>query len=267
MKLEEGKKYIFATDLDGTFLADFISSIHIDSYEMIEAIKEGGHHFVISTGRSWMWTKMYYDQIGASDATIQFAGAHIHHPEADKDFIEFKAYISENVIKELVDKIDMWSFAHMVQAVGRNSSATWSKGDDLSKIFFNSYEYIISWENDKADFDELVKKIESIIGEGYIYRGWNEHNEKPYQQLIISPQGTSKAEALKEIAKYYGVDREQVIYFGDNANDIEALEWAGYSYVPANAVPKAKEAAREILELNCNQGAVPKKILELLGKR
>lgn len=261
-KLNKDEKYIFATDLDGTFLS-MLDSLHIDSYEMIEKIKENGHHFIITTGRSWWWAKTLYEQLGAVDASIHFSGAIVHHP-GDKNFDEYRTSISQVVIKDLINKLDIWSFADRVSAVGRKYHATWFKGDDLNKLFFNCYEYIIQWPVKEMSADEMIKKVSDAIGDGYIVRVWNLFGDNENFSAIISPQNTDKSIALEKVAKYYDVPRSNVIYFGDNINDIGALEWAGHSYAVANAKDDAKAAADEILEMNCYEGAVPKKIIKLI---
>ena len=95
-------------------------------------------------------------------------------------------------------------------------------------------------------------------------RAWTFDFSPTETQIIISPKGTNKATALEKISKYYNVPRKNIIYFGDNVNDIEALKWAGYSFAPSNAKDIAKEAADEVLPLSNNEGAVSKKIIELL---
>ena len=262
-KLKKGEKYIFATDLDGTFLTDFNSSMHIDSYEAVKKIQETGNIFVIATGRSWWWTETLYNQLGSIDASIHFSGAIVHHPNSSK-FEEFRSSMSQIVIKDMISKLDIWSFANEVQAVGRKHHAYFSKGDDLNKLFFNCYEYIISFNTTKIKENELISKIEDINGVGYMIRVWNFLDGKDKAQIIISPQGTSKSVGLEMISKFYNIPQENVIYFGDNINDIEALEWAGHSYSPSNAKDMAKKSANEIMKLTNDQGAVPKKIIDLL---
>lgn len=265
-KLNKDERYIFATDLDGTFLTELVSSLHIDSFEMARLVKENGHHLVLTTGRSWWWAKMLYEQLGLVDATIHFSGAIVHHPSAN-DFEEFRTSLSQVVLKDYIAKMDIWSFSTRVSAVGRKFHATWSKGDDLNKLFFNPYEYIVEWAVDDMSKEEFIERTEAIIGTGYIIRVWNLFNDETRYCAIISPQGTNKALGLEKVAEYYDIPRENVIYFGDNLNDIEALHWAGHSYAVANAKDVAKEAADEILELSCNQGAVPKKIIELIKEQ
>ncbi len=265
-KLDKKDRYIFATDMDGTFLHHFNTSIHFKGYEAVRKIKEAGHHFVITTGRSWWWTKTLYEQLESVDASVHFSGAFVHHPNS-KEFNEFKNGISQVVIKDLISKINIWDFGILVQAVGRKSHATWTKGDELEEIFFNPYEYIILFDKNQVEPAELEKKISDVVGDGYFMRLW-ENMTQPENEvaLVISPAGTNKSEGLKKIAEYYDVPRENVIYFGDNVNDLDALDWAGHSYAPSNATPQAKEHADEVLELSCDQGAVPRKMIELIDE-
>ncbi len=266
-KLNKNERYIFATDLDGTFLHPFNHSIHINSFEAVEKIKEAGHHFVITTGRSWWWAQTIYEQLGSVDASVHFSGAFVHHPH-DEEFDTFRQGISQVVIKDLVSKLPIWDYSIAVQAVGRKKHATWNKGDDLSKIFFNAYEYIIMVDENLKSSDEVLKEISEIIGDGYELRVWKgmEHY-KDVAGVVISPEGTTKSEGLKRVAEYYDVPKENVIYFGDNVNDLDALIWAGHSYAPSNAIQDAKDAADELLDQSCYEGSVPNKIIELIEEQ
>jgi len=264
-KLKKNEKYIFATDLDGTFLTNFGASLHIDAFDAVKAVKESGNHFVIATGRSYWWTEPLQKQLDSDDASIHFSGAIVHHPSND-NFDEFRSSLSKELMKKLVKELDVWKIANSIQAVGRKYHAYWNNGDDLDKLFFNCYELIISFNKSKITTEEFTKRIENIIGKGYEIRGWNFDWTPNQSQIVISPKQTNKAVALKKIAKYYNIPQENVIYFGDNVNDLEALKWAGHSFAPANAKDIAKEYADEILELTNNEGAVCKKILELLKK-
>lgn len=265
-KLKKNESYIFATDLDGTFLTSFVHSLHIDSYEAIKKIKENGHHFVITTGRSWWWTKTIYEQLKLVDASIHFSGAMIHHPK-DEEFVEFRSSIPLSVLKNLFSKIDIWRFANFTQAVGRKYHATFSKDDDLNKLFFNCYEFIIEFNSKDYSINEFIDEIKKIIGNDYIFRIWNLFGDLSKESIIISPKESSKSEGLKKISKYYNIKRENIIYFGDNVNDLDALIWSEYSYVPSNALEIAKKNANEVLKLSCDEGAVPKKIIELIDEQ
>lgn len=263
-KLEKGKKYIFATDLDGTFMHPMNHSLHNLSYEAVRKIQDAGHEFVIATGRSWWWVESIYKQLECTGASVHFSGAYVHHSQ-DPSFKIYKHSIPQEVIHTLVDKIDLWEFCEFTHSVGRKHHATWSKGDDLHNIFFNPYEYIIIFGKDKKDPEELVKQIHDVVGDEFNIRVWR---GLAYSDsligLMISPANTDKSTGIRMIAEHHGIPQEQVIYFGDNVNDIDALEWAGHSYSPANGTPEAKEAADEVLELTDIQGGVQRKMIELV---
>lgn len=53
----------------------------------------------------------------------------------------------------------------------------------------------------------------------------------------------SKAEGIKALMKHYGLEREDVIAFGDSMNDIEMIQFAGTGVAMGNAIPALKEVA------------------------
>lgn len=265
LKLKKGEKYLFATDLDGTFLGERNTSLHIKSFEAVKRIKEEGHHFVIATGRSWWWVKMIYDQISSIDATIHFSGAQVYHPH-DNSFEEYRSSIKKEIFHKLAKDVDLNKYVEGMTAVGRKHHAYFSKDDDVNQLFFNCYEFIFFLDSRNIDVKKFEKLIRKSIGNNnYIVRVWEYDDHRV--EMIISPKGTSKALGLKKLSEYYNIPKENIIYFGDNVNDIEAIEYAGYSYAPSNAKESIKKMVNEVLDLSCSDGAVSKKILDLLGKK
>ncbi|MBF0847448.1 HAD-IIB family hydrolase, partial [Streptococcus danieliae] len=51
----------------------------------------------------------------------------------------------------------------------------------------------------------------------------------------LTPKGTSKGNAIKKVAQYYGLDIKDTVVFGDNYNDIDMLTVAGRAVCPSNA--------------------------------
>lgn len=68
--------------------------------------------------------------------------------------------------------------------------------------------------------------------------------------------GVSKATGLARLAAHLGLDPTEVIAVGDHLNDLAMLSWAGMGIALANAVPEAKEAARQVLALSNDEDAV-----------
>lgn len=64
--------------------------------------------------------------------------------------------------------------------------------------------------------------------------------------LEIYPQQATKANGLRWLCNYYGINREQIIAFGDNLNDLDMLEWAGLGVAMGNALPEVKAMADKV---------------------
>lgn len=69
-----------------------------------------------------------------------------------------------------------------------------------------------------------------------------------YGYLEIYGSHVSKAAAIATLADEYGF--EQIVAFGDNANDMEMMEMADYSVAPSNALVKVKRIASEVVGCN-----------------
>jgi hypothetical protein len=59
----------------------------------------------------------------------------------------------------------------------------------------------------------------------------------------VTGEGVDKASTLSLVCADLGIDRSEVVAFGDQANDVAMLEWAGRSWAPANAHPAARAGA------------------------
>lgn len=65
---------------------------------------------------------------------------------------------------------------------------------------------------------------------------------------------------------HLGIEQRGTVAFGDGANDVEMLAWAGDSYAMAHAVPLAVAAARHRAPSNAEDG-VAQVIEKLLAMR
>jgi Cof subfamily protein (haloacid dehalogenase superfamily) len=70
----------------------------------------------------------------------------------------------------------------------------------------------------------------------------------------IMAHGVSKASALARICARLGIASSEVVFIGDNYNDLTALAWAGYPMAPANAVTAALDVAARVLPANTDDG-------------
>ncbi len=78
-------------------------------------------------------------------------------------------------------------------------------------------------------------------------------------------QGSSdKKDTLIKHLKKHNINREQVIYFGNDINDREVMQWVGISIAPADAHPAIRKIADLILTSRGGEGVI-REFLDLIG--
>lgn len=80
--------------------------------------------------------------------------------------------------------------------------------------------------------------------------------------LEFMPQGVTKATGLAKLAELLGIGLDQIIGFGDSANDIAMLDAAGLGVGVANVTDDAREHCDVVLDSTCFEGA----LLELVER-
>src|SRR5699024_7414732 len=96
--------------------------------------------------------------------------------------------------------------------------------------------------------DELLARIRSLGLDGFELT----HSGAPFVE-VLAP-GVSKAWGLEQLCTHLGIDRSEVLAFGDAPNDAEMLAWAGRGVALANAEPVALAAADEVAASNLDDG-------------
>ncbi|MEO1769234.1 FMN hydrolase/5-amino-6-(5-phospho-D-ribitylamino)uracil phosphatase [Enterococcus sp. 665A] len=71
---------------------------------------------------------------------------------------------------------------------------------------------------------------------------------------LIIP-GVHKAYGLSKLCKAWAISSSELAAFGDSGNDIEMLEYAGFSFAMENAQPAVKKTAVKVIGTN-NQESV-----------
>ena len=82
--------------------------------------------------------------------------------------------------------------------------------------------------------------------------------------LDVLNHGCSKGHALQRWASHRGIDRNQVMAIGDNYNDIEMLEFAGFPVIMENACPELKQYGWAVTSSNEESG-VAAAVEQMLG--
>ena len=70
--------------------------------------------------------------------------------------------------------------------------------------------------------------------------------------IELMPHGTSKADALRFVARKTGIDMGQIMAIGDNYNDMEMIKSVGYGVAMGNGVDVLKQAAA-VVTVSCDE--------------
>ena len=80
----------------------------------------------------------------------------------------------------------------------------------------------------------------------------------------VMAEGVTKATGLARLCAHLGIDRADVVAFGDALNDVEMLRWAGHGVAMARAEAVVQDAADETAASNDDDG-VAQVIERMLG--
>ena len=249
-------KKLVAIDLDGTTLNNQ-SQLTQKTEEAIRKVIEQGHIVSIATGRPFRTSQQFYQQLNLDTPIVNFNGAWCHHPRdynwengyhkrLDRDvalsFLPLKRY---NIVK----LISAESRAHVY--VDRTDEETYTMGSPLQNthtIPFNeetldeSPTSVNVFTADEHFIPFMQDKIIDLYGDSVEVRTWG----GPTPTLEIVAAGIQKAMGVEQIAKHYNISQENIIAFGDEANDYEMIQYAGLGVVMLNGIDGLKEVSDDI---------------------
>ena len=265
MKKFEG--LLFATDLDGTLLADDMT-ISREKLEAIEYFKSEGGLFTFVTGRIPAGAGHVAEIVkpNAPVACIQGGGLFDYRTntllwavEMSHEVFDLVDYITElyptaGVELNVADKIyfckkNKYTEKHRLD----------ERFDDLTCVMREVPEpfskvLII----DEADRIPAIAKAlhEHPLAEKFDFvqsLDW-------YYEILV--KDTNKGKGLLKLCDMLGVDIKNTIAVGDNDNDETLLTTAYRSYAVANATPLAKKSAK-FMTVSNNESAIAKVIYSL----
>ncbi len=241
------KKGIVFMDLDGTILDNKLNLIPESTLLSIRLLKCSGYITVLSTGRDMdTHYSVRYKAMIEPDAII--------HHNGNKITVGNELIYEHFMDEELVRKI--YTFC-------KDRGYCIGTSIDKEDFFLNpevkykadkSYKKVV--ERNFVPFEEIFKRHLRITALSYAGDIANEKPiiEKAFPMIKLFPFskglgadlveiGSSKAEGMKRICEYYGIDVKNTYAFGDSHNDIPLLKAAYIGVAMGNADEEAKQAA------------------------
>lgn len=246
-------QHLIALDLDGTTLNQD-SKLSPTTITTLRQVAAAGHLVIIVTGRPWLITRHLYDQLGLKMPVINFNGALTHLP--------YQSWAHESAIKvsrELtLDMLEQRRALDLQILIAEDKQHVWADHPStaLPEFLPTSLrpEQILTPANLTGDpialtiqytpekKQALLDRVNQRYGDFVEPRVWG----GGYSILELIHRDTHKAAALSELAHYYQLDASKVLAFGDEANDLEMLAWAGRGVAMQNAIPEVKLIADDV---------------------
>ena len=238
-------KKLIAFDFDKTLYDHQTLSIPESAERALRALREREHIIVLATGRdmSTHYSRPYLDLVNAA-ARVEQNGAKV----VVGDKVLFEHYIDRGLLKRMMDYAERTGIGFGVTIENedyylnpeRIREAEMKRWGQCGRQFKDA-RALLARDIRTVNFigtEEEAKAMEQAFPELQL-RMFSVN----YGADIIE-KGISKAEGLKKLCAYYGLEMSDVYAFGDSYNDSEMLEEAGVGIAMGNA----KEALKEIAD-------------------
>jgi Cof subfamily protein (haloacid dehalogenase superfamily) len=245
-------KYLIALDLDGTLLKDN-KKICTRTRLFLHKLQNKGHIIVLASGRPTRALIRYYKELGLHSPIVCYNGAHVYDP-VDKSFPEIALKFPKETIIDFYLKIKNIAIKNIMC---ENETDIWLDKEDqyLSAFFWHNNMNMHYGELDKTlkeDPMTLIVQLKEEKNQKDILEAIRNHPElsarfwgkTPYGEICL--KGSSKGLGIKNIADFYNINKDHIIVFGDEDNDIELFAEAGISVAMKNADKRIKEKATMI---------------------
>ena len=258
-------------DLDGTLFGKN-KRISDKTKEIISYVHNKGIEIVVTTGRLYSNAAQIAKIIGVSSPIIAANGAVIRDEVYNKEIYKSSfSYDQCNRVLGLIKKHKLKAHFYTIdRVIGNSPIAT------LAALYYR-------YRNNRSDYKI---NVDSCINSLTLRRRFKEHEDnivkcvvysnnprriegfkketKQIKELTIFGAGkysvevntndVSKGNAIKILADYLNISREEIICIGDNENDISMIEYAGLGVAMGNAISELKEIADYVTDTNVNDG-------------
>ncbi|KJS54319.1 hydrolase [Streptomyces rubellomurinus subsp. indigoferus] len=250
---------LVATDLDGTLLTSAETVSERTRAALATATGAGALHIVV-TGRSAVWARPVFDEIGYTGIAVCGQGAQVYDAGAHKLLTSLT--LDRRLAALAIEKIEAETGPLAVAAnqdgldgqVLAGPGYELLIGSDLPVVRVERGELLASpvsklyIQHPGLTDDALAEAARSAAGGlvGAVMAGAG--------VVELLPLGLSKATGLAVAARRLGVRAADTIAFGDMPNDVPMFGWAAHGVAMANAHEELLAVADEVTAGNDEDG-------------
>lgn len=261
---------MIAVDMDGTFLNSQKEYDRTHFQQLYRMLKTRDIKFVVASGNQYYQLKSFFPDIAEEISFVAENGAYVL--SEGKEI--FYGSIDHETVLDVLAVLDQFKEGHTILC-GKNSAYVadsepesfiarsrkyyhrLKKVPDLTQVTDDVlFKFALSFPLEQAE--DALAKLKIVLGDKMVPVS-SGHGDI---DLIIN--GLHKANGLMRLQDLWNIQAEEIAAFGDSGNDFEMIKHVGYGFAMANAQPKIKDVAREII-LSNDENGVLRKIESLLS--
>jgi len=255
------EKHLILIDLDGTLLN---RKQQVSEYNkiIIKELQNHGHEIIISTGRAYYRSHMFYEDLNLRSLMVNRNASIIHSP-SDQKFNHINEWIDAKTVEAFLNsEIKQYIVSMYIEHLDEVYIIKGEKG------FYEEYPMcqLINYDNHQLSNctnlislsveNQDIEKAKEIINR-YKMIKYEQYSMRDEKTLFnIYPIQSDKANAIEHLSNYYQVPHHRIMSIGDGGNDILMTKTSGIGVAMKNAIDEVKENAKLITEFTNDESGV-----------
>lgn len=261
---KEKEKYLIALDLDGTLLKDDKTLCFLTNMYLRKLMAIDKYYVTFATGRNYKDAKQYADLLKINTPLILNNGAVIFNRTTHD--MEYNG-MDENLLKECIKDIEPFVLGYTIETFNKlyytnekyfgylfenTKDILLIKGDTPSIITLlnESPVNLVARFKPMYDHDAFVEVVEKYNHS----LGFHLRYDAPYFEIY--PRTVSKYNSIINVAKKLQIDECNILFFGDQENDLECIKNLPNAYLMKNGSPELKEYAKKVTKFTNNHNGI-----------
>lgn len=261
---------LICLDLDGTLL-NSKHRISEMSMKVLRQAERKGIKIAIVTGRA-AYDAKYYAKMISNNAYFIGANGAIVGNVADNTIISEKTFSMKNlnILMKIVELQGLKPVLMTINKIYINGVIDYLIHLYHLMLLKNKQKDHFAFIPNKKQLKKILKEKDRKIHKA-IFFIFNKNRRKKNEQIFrnskeleiavtskvcfeVTEKGINKSYGIRKLIEHLGIDKSEVIAFGDSENDLKMLKYVGFGVAMGNATKHIKSIADYITETNDNEG-------------
>lgn len=262
---------LIAIDIDGTLL-DSRGRVPEDNLAAIREAAGRGVHVAVVTGRSYPFALQALGELPDPLTLVVYNGAVARVREGATLAVR---HLAADVARRVLTATRSWRPSTLVQfdreGAGQTMVDRMSWDTPNRRGYYARVQHLVRAVADlehaldddppvqvafNGPVDEMLRLADVVrgLGDDDLAVSVTSYPARDFALIDVNAAGATKGQALADVARHFGVAREDVLAIGDNHNDVDMLTWAGTAVVMGNAEPALLDLGLPVTGTNDEAG-------------